>query len=75
MALKRVLLPLFGCPRKMTVGDSTFIGNNVHHNLVGDALAQGYSGVRSQVMDQKRAPEYPLGIDLDQVVLVETQGE
>jgi len=26
-------------------------------------------------MDQKRAPEYPLGIDLDQVVLVETQGE
>jgi len=26
-------------------------------------------------MDQKRAPEYPLGIDLDQVVLMETQGK
>jgi hypothetical protein len=59
----------------MTLGESTFIGNDVYHNLVGDAAAQGYTGVRGQVFDKKRSPENPLGIDFDQVVLVETQGE
>jgi hypothetical protein len=59
----------------MTVGESAFIGSQIYHNLVGDAAAQGYTGVRGQVFDKKRPPENPLGIDFDQVILMETQGE
>jgi hypothetical protein len=42
---------------------------------VGDAASYGHAGVRGQVFYQKRAPEYTLGIDLDQIVFMETQGK
>jgi hypothetical protein len=59
----------------MTVGESAFIGDQIHHNLVGDAAAQGHTGIRSQVFYKKRSPENPLGIDLDQIIFMEAQGE
>jgi hypothetical protein len=42
---------------------------------VGNAASYSHGGVRGQVFYQKRAPEYALGIDLDQIVFMETQGE
>jgi len=59
----------------MTVGESALIGNNFHHYPVSDSAAHGHAGVRGQVFYEKRAAENALGIDFDQVVFVETQGE
>jgi hypothetical protein len=75
IALNRVLLPLFGWPRNMTVGISLPIENYVHHDLRGNAAAEGDAGVRCQIPDEQGAPEDPPGIDLDQVILVKPQGE
>jgi hypothetical protein len=75
MALNSVLLPLFGWPKKMTVGASSFIGDDIHHDPADDASAQGNTRVGGQVPDQKRSPKDTLGVHLDKVIFVESQSE
>ena len=74
MELKSVLLPLFGCPMKMTVGTSGRLMDGFDADLLGDAAAQGDGRVRPAAADEERPPENGLAVELDDVARVESQG-
>jgi len=74
MELKSVLFPLFGCPMKMTVGTLGALMDEFDVDLLGDTPAEGDRRIRGAVADEERPPEDGPAIELDQIVLVESQG-
>jgi hypothetical protein len=74
MELNSVLLPLFGWPMKMTVGTSAGLMDGFDDDLLGDAPSKGDGRVRGAVADEQGPAEDGLAVELDDIVLVESQG-
>ena len=72
--LNSVLLPLFGCPMKMTVGTSGRLMDGFDEDLLGDAPSEGDGRVRSAVADEQGPAEDRLAVELDDILLVKSQG-